>query len=162
MMKKIAYGAVALLSLSLAACSTFQAPEHPNPESVVSNQQLQSSMAQAASSVSHSMQNLDATEQAAYPPQSIAESPNPSSYGMGIPTTLQWNGPIQPLIAQIASATNYKMKVLGKKPSIPVIVKINEHNTPVGNILQNAGLQAKDRAQVVVFPSTRTIELRYL
>ena len=119
------------------------------------------SLAEAAGSVSQSLTDLGATEQSAYPPQSVSSPPSPASYGMGMTTSIDWNGPIQPIVQQIANATHYKLKVQGKAPSIPVIVSVNAKNKPMGDVLRNIGYQAGKKAKVVVFPSSHTIELRY-
>lgn len=118
-------------------------------------------LAEAAESVSESLTQLGATEQAANPPVNVAEAPTPASYGMEMPTSIDWDGPVGPLVQQIANATNYKLKVLGKPPSIPIIVSVSAKNTPIGNVLRDVGYQSGKKAAIVVFPSTHTIELRY-
>ena len=65
------------------------------------------------------------------------------------------------VIKENENAANYKLRVLGKKPPIPVIVSVSAKNAAVGNILRDIGYQSKKRAQIVVFPSKHTIELRY-
>ena len=144
-----------LLACSLALCACAKTSQEP------ANSKSYLSLQEAATSVSHSIVKLDATEQAAYPPQSVSEPPEPASYGMAIPASIDWNGPVQPLVQKIADATNYKLRVLGKAPAIPVLISISTEKQPMGDILRNAGYQCGKRAQVVVFPSTHTIELRY-
>lgn len=118
-------------------------------------------LAEAAGSVSQSLAQLGATEQAAQPAQTLSAPPNPASYGMSMLTTMDWNGPIEPIVSRIADATHYQLKVMGKEPAIPRIVNIQAKNEAMGDILQNIGYQAGDSASIVVFPSTHTIELRY-
>ena len=57
--------------------------------------------------------------------------------------------------------TRYKLKVLGATPSIPVVVSITASNSVVADILKDAGLQAGKKANLVVYPGSRIIELRY-
>jgi len=142
----------------LTACT--KAPPTPPPDQE-STHQAYVALAEAADSVSESLNQLGATEQAAYPAQTVSEPPNPSSYGMEIPTSIEWNGPVEPLVKQIAEATSYQLKVLGQAPSIPIIVTVSEKNTPVGDILRDIGYQCRKRASVVIYPSRRIIELRY-
>jgi defect-in-organelle-trafficking protein DotD len=118
-------------------------------------------LAESASSVSQSLTHLAQTEQAAHPPMSVSTPPSPASYGMGMRASINWNGPVKPVVQQLANAANYKLKVLGKEPPIPVIVSVSAKNAAVGNILRDIGYQSKKRAQIVVFPSKHTIELRY-
>ncbi|HCU05449.1 MAG TPA: LuxR family transcriptional regulator [Coxiellaceae bacterium] len=144
--------------LVLTACT--KAPTTPPPDQE-STHQAYVALAEAADSVSESLNQLGATEQSAYPAQTVSEPPNPSSYGMEVPTSIDWNGPVEPLVRQIAQATSYQLKVLGKAPSIPIIVTASEKNTPVGDILRDIGYQCGKRASVIVYPSRRIIELRY-
>lgn len=118
------------------------------------------SLAEAAASVSDSIVDLAKTEQAANPVASNP-SPDPSSYGMGTITSVDWSGPVEPLINQLAKVVNYKVKVVGHAPVIPVIVTVSAKNEAAGSILQSAAYQCGKRADVVVYPNTQTIELRY-
>ncbi len=155
---KMRFLMAAIACLLLAACTNpFKMSQYEQSM----HQQTSIAMAESASSISQSLTGLGATEQAAYPPESVSEPPSPASYGMAMPASIDWNGPIQKLAQQVANATNYQLRVLGKAPSIPIIVSISAKNTPTGNILRDAGYQAGKRANIVVFPSTRTIELRY-
>jgi len=142
--------------LLLSACA--KTPDH---FATTEDHNAYVALAEAAGSVSQSLTQLGATEQAAYPPVSVSEPPNPASYGMAIPTSIDWNGPVEPLVRQIANATNYKLNVLGKPPAIPVIVSISAKDTPMGDILRDVGYQSGKRANIVIFPSTHRIELRY-
>ena len=141
--------------LALSACAT----SHKAPKTIDSN--TYTVLAEAAASVSQSLTNLDKTEQAAYPPQAVAEPPDPTTYGMGIPTSIDWDGPVEPLLQQISNAANYHLRVVGTKPAIPIIVSVTAQDQALGDILRNVGYQCKNQAQVVVFPSTNVIELRY-
>lgn len=144
-------------SLLLTAC-------HKAPPTIPEEQETHDAyvtLAEAADSVSHSLTQLGATEQAAYPPINVTEPPNPSSYGMEIPSSIDWSGPVEPLVQQIANATNYQLKILGSRPSIPIIVSISAKNTPMGDILRDVGYQCGKHAQIILYPSRRIIELRY-
>ena len=66
------------------------------------------------------------------------------------------------MIDKIASMTNYRVKVLGNEPPIPILVSISAKKTVIADILQNASLQAGKRAHILVFPESRLIEVRYL
>lgn len=153
--------------LLLVACAS----QEPPVENVPPARNLQAeayqmehanvALAEAAGSVSQSLTDLGATEQAANPPQSVSSPPSPSAYGMGMTTSIDWNGPVEPIVQQIANATHYNLKVLGKAPSIPVIVSIDAKEKPMGDVLRDIGYQAGNRASVVVFPSSHIIELRY-
>ena len=151
----------AKLLMIIGVCCFLTACAKVSPVRETSTHGAYVALAEAANSTSVSLTSLGATEQAAYPPASISEPPDPATYGMANIASLTWNGPIFPLVRQIADATHYKLRVLGNKPAIPVLVSIDAKNMMLGDILRDAGYQCKNRAKVIVFPSTKTIELRY-
>lgn len=81
--------------------------------------------------------------------------------GMGGTVDLDWSGPIEPLLQKIAGYTQYKVKVLGNEPAAAVIVSVTGSQMLVADVIKSAGLQAGKRANIVVYPTTRIIELRY-
>lgn len=144
-----------ILPFILCACAQPKQPKGYNID------KIDASMAEASYSVSRSMVELAETAQAAHPLPDIEAPPNPASYGMGGATSIDWSGPVEPLIRQIATASDYRVRILGTKPAIPIIVTINEKNVMLGDVLRNVGYQCGRRASVVVFPPNRVIELRY-
>ena len=146
---------VALISLLMYACAA------PKPQPGYNINSTESSLAEASYSVSRSMVDLAETAQAAHPVPNLAPPPNPATYGMAGLTSVDWSGPIEPLIKQMAFASNYRLRVLGTPPAIPVIVTVYQKNAMLGDILRDVGYQAGRRASVVVFPESRVIELRY-
>lgn len=149
---------LSILGLLLSGCARHKVD---NSAEATANHEAYMALAEAAGSVGQSLTRLGGIEQAAMPPQTVTEPPLPSSYGMAIPASIDWNGPIEPLVKQIAEATHYQLRVLGKAPAIPVIVSITAENASMGDILRDIGYQAGRHADVVVFPSTKTVELRY-
>lgn len=147
---------VAFTGCLLAACA-----HHPCQPEPASNYNAYAALAEAAQTSNRSLTQLSATEQAAYPPQSVTEPPNPATYGMAGPMTISWNGPIEPLLQRIANTTNYTFRAVGTKPPIPILININAEYTPIGNILRDASYQAGNKANVVVFPDSKVIEIRY-
>lgn len=143
-----------LLILMLSACATPRAPKGYNIS------RSQASLAEASYSVSRSLVDLAATAQASHPLPHLAP-PNPETYGMGGLTTIDWSGPVEPLIKEIAKIANYRCRVLGTEPAIPVIVTIYVKNGLLGDILRDVGYQCGRRAAIVVYPDSRVIELRY-
>lgn len=148
-------GFLILLSLILCACA---APRPPRGYDV---NKTESSLAEASYSVSRSMVDLAETAQAAHPLPDLAPPPSPATYGMAGLTTVDWSGPIEPLVRQLAFAANYRVRVLGTNPAIPVMVSVYTKNTMLGDILRDVAYQGGRRAQVVVYPESRVVELRY-
>lgn len=142
------------LPLILGACTSTPpaAPEHDGTDA---------SLSEASYYVSRSISSLSETAQAARPLPPLDPPPNPASYGMGGLTSVDWSGPVEPLIRQIAKVTNYRVRVLGRPPAIPVLVSVYDKNMMVADILRDVGFQCGRRATVVVYPESRVIELRY-
>ena len=169
-MKSIRHICILALLLSLAGCATTHpvdtnastktlsstGPAQPGQADSASVQ-----LAEAASSVSNSMLSLEEIQQAATPAKQPLKPPAPSSYGMGEVVSVNWTGPVGPLVQKIAQLSNYNLRVMGTPPQIPIVVTINAKNVAIGKILQNAGYQCGKRANIIVYPSTKVIELRY-
>jgi len=85
-----------------------------------------------------------------------------NKYGLGFLVSIDWVGPIEALVNKVAKIAKYRFKVLGASPPIPVLVNIFDKRTSLGDILRVANLQSKSRANVVIYPKTKTIELRYM
>lgn len=143
------------LTLTLSACTT---PKEPKGYSLTKQE---NTLAEASYSVSRSVAELSETAQAAHPLPNLASPPSPASYGMGGITSIDWSGPIEPLLRQIAAASDYRVRVLGTAPGIPVLVTVYAKNAILGDVLRDAGYQCGRRASVIVFPDSRVIELRY-
>lgn len=141
------------LSLTLGACAS------PPPHEPIDN--TSASLAEASYAVSRSIVSLSEVAQAAHPIPNLGPSPSPASYGMSGLTSIDWSGPVEPLVSQIAKATNYRLRVLGRAPAIPVLVSVYDKNMMVADILRDVGYQCGRRATVVVYPENRVIELRY-
>src|SRR5579862_4004708 len=128
--------AVILSSLLLFACATPQ--ERPPTYDLG---KARTSLAEASYSVSRSVVDLAETAQAAHPLPDLPPPPSPSSYGMGGMTSIDWSGPVEPLIRQIGRASDYRVRVLGTSPGIPVLVTVYQKNVMLGDILRDIGYQ---------------------
>lgn len=144
-----------LFPIVLSACSST------TPLKVYNITENETTLAEASYSISRSIVDLAETAQAAHPAPKLAPPPSPASYGMGIVTSIDWSGPVEPLLKQVAKSSDYRLRTLGTSPAIPVIVTIYARNQMLGDILRDIGYQCGRRASVVVFPENRVIELRY-
>lgn len=151
MNKRLAF--LIVLFFSIAGCT----PPPPPPPIDSSS----ASLAEASYHVSRSMVSLAETAQAAHPLHDLAPPPNPASIGMAGLATIDWSGPVGPLVQQIAKVSNYRVRVLGTEPAIPVLVTVYSKNTMLADILRDVGYQCGRRATVVVYPTSHVIELRY-
>lgn len=82
--------------------------------------------------------------------------------GMGGLVDIDWAGPIGPLVEKLATMTQYRVKFLGTEPAIPILVSITAKRAIIAEVLQNASFQASKRAEILVFPESHVIEVRYI
>lgn len=116
----------------------------------------------AALSVEESLRTLALTQQVnAKEPINTDILVTPQG-GMGGVTSIDWSGPIEPLLEKIGNLTRYRVKVLGPIPPVPVIITLAAREQVIADILKDAGIQAGKRANLVVYPTSRVIELRYI
>ena len=121
----------------------------------------QSQLAEASTSVSQSLQQLSEIDSAVHPNAKIGSPANPKAIGMAKTASINWNGPVEPIVKKIASASGYRVRVLGSTPAVPVMVSVDANNETLASILRNVKYQVVNQAAIVTYPSSRTIELRY-
>lgn len=125
------------------------------------DQQSQEQLAEAATAVGQSLQELSAVQMTVHPPQKLRKPFDPQAIGMDKLASINWTGPVQPILKQIARSTHYQLTVVGRKPVIPVLVSLNIRNQPIATILRNITYQIVLKANIAVYPNRRIIELRY-
>lgn len=156
-MKKIT---VALFVSLLSGCAS-QLPNSITPSFNSNSDDASVKLAEAASSVSQSLNELKELEKASSPP---ITKPLPYPSASGLEKTIasvDWSGPIEPLLQRVAKLVHFHLEIIGKHPAVPVLVTISSQNTPLSYILRDADLQAGQKANIVVYPGIKTIELRY-
>lgn len=157
-MKKIT---VVLFVGLLSGCATQNLPDSVTPTLHTRSDDASVKLAEAASSVSHSLNELKALEKASSPPISKPLS-YPGSSGLEkIVASVDWSGPIEPLLKRIVKLAHYRLERIGHHPAIPILVTISSQNTSLGYIIRDINLQAGEKANILVYPGIKTIELRY-
>jgi defect-in-organelle-trafficking protein DotD len=121
----------------------------------------QAQIAEAASSVSQNIQNLDAMTLATHKNIQMPTPVNAAHVGMAQIVSVSWHGPVEPLLKQIAAGSHYKVRVVGTAPSIPLLVNVNAENEALAEVLRDATYQVAKEATVQLYPKQRVIELRY-
>lgn len=150
----------ALFVLTLTSCSSayyYSKPikeKNPDPSAV--------KLAEAATSISHSLQRLAEIETATHPAATLPPPPNPSLTGMDQLISVDWTGPVEPLLKRIAKASRYRVRALGIPPAIPVIVSVTAQDTLLSDVLRNIELQIERKARIKTYYRSRVIELRYI
>ncbi len=151
-----------ILGSTLLGCnSALKDNVAANASKVPKNSAVEQELINAAHSVENSLALLARTQEENNVPLLNTVPLVTPEGGMGGTADIDWTGPIEPLIRKIADLTDYKVKVLGTNPSIPIIVSISQNKAVLADVLKNAGMQAGKRANLVVFPANRVIEIRY-
>lgn len=118
-------------------------------------------LAMAANSVSDSMLELARIQKEVTPPHADNTMTIPHAYNMQAHATVDWSGPIDEVAMRVAKAAHYRLRVLGKKPAIPVLVNVSARDESLAEILRNLDYQAGKKADIHVYPRAKVVELRY-
>lgn len=157
------------LILALSACSDSTPISRLQVQYMTTNAapimktdtKAQAQLAQASASIDQSAQQDASIQLATHPEAKVAPGLDPATTHMTQISSLNWYGPLQPLLAKIAVTAGYQLRVLGNEPATPILIVINAQQQPLATILQNTIYQAAGKANVNVYPSTKIIELRY-
>lgn len=149
--------AVVVSGLLLTSCASNE----QKTQALVATSNASIKLAEAASTVSQASLNTAAIQRATTPGLVTKSLPQPLAPGLDTLASVDWSGPIGPLVKKIAQAGGYQMRVLGVAPAIPVLVSMNVKNVPLEYILRDADYQAGSQANVVVLPQDKIIEIRY-
>lgn len=159
-MKKITVALILSFLLTGCASTSQNLPNSITPSINPKSDDATIKLAEAARSVSQSLNELKTIEKASNPP--VKSLPYPTASGLEkIIASVDWSGPIEPLLTRIAKLSHYQFSVLGRRPAIPVLVTIASQNAPLSDIVRNADLQAGTKANIAVYPAIHTIELHY-
>jgi len=145
------------LSLLLSACAVHgkvdqQLVAMPDPVSL--------RLASAVDKASAALQTLASVEQARNPNAAIQQVPY-APQELRRTLSVDWNGPIEPVMRRLADRAGYDMQVNGDMPPAPLIIALRVREKSVIETLRDIGLQAGQRADVVVDPEHRIVELNY-
>ena len=142
----------------ISACST---PMMKKPPLNGPSDDASIKLAEAATSISHSMMKMARVEKVLLPNEANNTVNIPSSYNLQTHANIDWNGPIEDLLQRIAHAAHYRLRVLGSAPAIPLLINLNSNDESLAEILRNIDYQAGNKAYIHVYPSQQVIELRY-
>ena len=153
---------VALILATLCALITAcQASRAETPIDAITLNDPEDQLVGVAQSVEKSLRTLAEAQDIKIPTALDTAPLTTEEGGLGHRADIDWAGPIGPLVQKIADLGHYHMKTLGPEPELPIIIAVSAKNVALADILKDTGLQAGSRANVVVFPASRVIELRY-
>ena len=150
-----------LCCLLTTGCAVNEKGRHPQGASPDVNEEVARGLLGVAQSIEQSLGTLALNQETNNPPLINTAPLITPEGGMGGKADIDWSGPIEPLLEKIALMSDYQVKLLGNPPAIPIIVTVHQRGAVIADILKNASLQAGKRANVMVFPASRVIEIRY-
>ena len=77
------------------------------------------------------------------------------------PVTVDWQGAIEPFLAEMAVRAGYAFSVTGNKPANPMMISITANEEPLFGVVRRAGAMAHGYADIAFNPSAKIIEVRY-
>jgi defect-in-organelle-trafficking protein DotD len=144
--------------LSLTACCT--AGRHCSNSSIDPIDPATTQLAEAATSISQSLTQLSGIQQANTPTPCLCLPVTCACEMMNL-VSIDWAGPVGPLVDRIGLMTGYRVRKLGSPPAIPVIVSLNARNTPMADVVRDIAFQCGTQAHLCVYDDKRLLELRY-
>lgn len=117
-------------------------------------------LASAVDRAAAALQTLASVEQARNPGVAVQAAPY-APQELRRTVSVNWVGPIEPIVQKLADRAGYKMQVNGDVPPVPVIVSLSVVEKSVVETLRDVGLQAGQRADIAVDPKRRIVELNY-
>lgn len=150
-----------LITISLLLNGCYTTPTYKKPPFNAPSDDATIKLAEAADSISDSMIDLAKVQTIIYPTQRNNILTIPNAYNLQARASVDWSGPIRELTERIAKAANYKLRVIGREPPIPVLVSLNVKDESLAAILRNIDYQAGTKAAIHVFPNSQVVELRY-
>jgi defect-in-organelle-trafficking protein DotD len=145
-----------VLALLTSCGGTFRKPPVNNPSDDATIK-----LAEAAVSVSDSMLEMARIEKVITPPHKDNTLTIPNAYNLQARASVDWSGPIEELTARIAKASHFRLRILGKSPSIPILIGLNSKDKSLAEILRDIDYQAGRKADIHVYPNSQVVELRY-
>lgn len=138
-----------MLLAALGGCASTPPPKPATPDAA------QLRLNDAASSIQQSLRRLSEAEQ--YDKLKVA--PNAPYLRRQFPglermVTMPWNGPLEPAVLRLAAEGGYEVKMLGRTPSVSIIVQIGPEAATIADHLRNLGVQSGVRADVAISPQT--------
>jgi len=156
MNKKISVTLAAAFLCSLGACTQYKVDQQlvaePDPVAL--------RLSTAVDKASAALQTLASVEQARNPNAKLQMPPSAPVELRRI-VSVDWTGPIEPITQTLADRAGYTVRINGDKPPVPVVVSVVAREKSVVEVLRDVGLQAGTRADLVVDPARKLVEVNY-
>lgn len=120
-------------------------------------------LAESAAAIADSWQYTRQVVTAAHAPEAAPVSAAPAHWPAGLDKTIdmRWMGPLMPAVRALASVAGWTAQQLGQPIGADLIVDLHGASEPVGAFVRSAGIQAGQRADVLVAPGKKRITVIY-
>lgn len=147
--------------LVLVGCGVIPAPNPLGGENNINESDAALvDTAEAATSISHALSELASASRDGSMIKHETDDIIPQTLARVM--SIDWAGPVEPLVKQLAQSSHMRFKVIGKEPAIPVLVSMRKRDALTYDVLQDIQAQIQPRAEIVVFPTSGVIELHYM
>ena len=117
-------------------------------------------LAESAATVSASFKELARIEKSKNPSKRL-KAARAISLEMTGHATVDYTGPVETILKQIAKVSKVRYRKLGHPKGTPILVSINSRNTPIVDIIQDISYQVHKHANVKLHSKQKVLELRY-
>ena len=157
---------VCLAGMLLAGCDAFHMnlgmeTDAPPPIGHVRPDPAEMRLAEAAARAEAALTAL-ARIRAAETAAPAVETPVVVPAVLRRPVTLSWIGPVETLTESLAARAGYRFIAAGTPPVRPLMVAIAAEDTPLIEVLRDAGIQAGAAATVTVDAGRRSVRLDWI
>lgn len=118
-------------------------------------------IAEAARAATSSLQKLARLQYAATPKidETFRQEFSVELSGLA---SIEYTGPCEPLIEQIARTADVRVNKIGNPTATPIIVSVSAKSAPLSEIVQNIAYQIQSHARISFNSETKVIEIIYL
>jgi defect in organelle trafficking protein DotD len=118
-------------------------------------------LAESAATVSASFEALARVERANQKRhKKLASTPAITVQMSGL-ATVDYTGPVDTILKQIAKASKVRYRKLGHPKGTPILVSVNSRNTKIVDIIRDISYQVQKQATIKLYPHNKVLELRY-
>lgn len=153
---------IPIVTILAFICGCAMNPQKEEKSASQQPDQAMSMLQKTARSIEQSLTQLAEAEQY----EKMKQKPNePRIYkqipGMEAVVTMPWQGTLEQAVNKLAGFSGYEVKFMGKPPVLPILVQIGRDPATVSDHMRNIGIQSGSRADLIVDPKQKIIEVRY-
>lgn len=155
--------AVTLAALAVSTSACVRRPVDPDVPGISRIDQMIADGAAESAAANRAVSEIEtavAAPKAPAPAQTFPGGAAPPA-ALAQLVSIDWDGPIEPLVRSLAARAGYSFAVKGRRPATPVTVTIHRREQPLWTIVRDVGVLVTDRASVVLDLVSRQIEVRY-